>query len=238
MSLNAYAVILLALVTAQRLGELVYARANERRLRAEGAVEVGAAHYPLIVAMHAAWLIVLWLFGAGHALSWLWTGVYVLLQVARGWVLGSIGRRWTTRVFVRPGETLVRRGAYRWISHPNYAVVIAEMFVLPLAVRLPWASLLFGVLNLAVLWWRIRVEARALAEHAAPPAAPPLARGRLAARLVVLAPVALQPPRGGRLLGRPAARARPWGRARASRGSARPAPCPPPWRGPFGRGSG
>ena len=170
MSLNAYAVILLALVTAQRLGELVYARANERRLRAEGAVEVGAAHYPLIVAMHAAWLIVLWLFGAGHALSWLWTGVYVLLQVARGWVLGSIGRRWTTRVFVRPGETLVRRGAYRWISHPNYAVVIAEMFVLPLAVRLPWASLLFGVLNLAVLWWRIRVEARALAEHAAPPA--------------------------------------------------------------------
>ena len=167
--MNLYAVILLALVTAQRLGELVYARANETRLRAAGAVEVGAAHYPLIVAMHAAWLITLWGWGARNPISPTWTLVYVLLQVARGWVLGSIGRRWTTRVFVMPGETLVRRGPYhRWISHPNYAVVTAEMFVLPLAVGLPWASLVFGVMNLAVLAWRIRVEGRALAGMAAP----------------------------------------------------------------------
>ena len=156
-------IILLGLVTAQRLGELVYARANETRLKAQGAVEVGAAHYPLIVAMHAAWLITLWVLGWDRPLVWLWTGVYVLLQVARGWVLGSIGRRWTTRVFVVPGETLVRRGPYRVISHPNYAVVSAEMFVLPLAVGLPLVSLAFGVLNLAVLWWRIRVENAALA---------------------------------------------------------------------------
>ena len=166
--MNLYAVILLALVTAQRLGELVYARANEARLRAAGAVEVGAAHYPLIVAMHAAWLIVLWVWGSSHPLSPMWTLVYVLLQVARGWVLGSIGRRWTTRVFVMPGETLVRRGPYRWISHPNSAVVSGEMFVLPLALGLGWASLLFGVLNLAVLAWRVRVEGRALAKMAAP----------------------------------------------------------------------
>ena len=162
------AIVLLALVTGQRLGELVYARANETRLRAAGAVEVGAAHYPLIVAMHAAWLIVLWVWGSSHPLQPAWTGVYVLLQVARGWVLGSIGRRWTTRVFVVPGETLVREGPYRWISHPNYAVVGAEMFVLPLALGVGWASLVFGVLNLLVLWWRIRVEARALAAHAQP----------------------------------------------------------------------
>lgn len=156
-------VILLALVTAQRLGELVYARANEARLKAAGAVEVGAAHYPLIVAMHAAWLVTLWAQGRERPLVWLWTGVYVALQVARGWVLGSIGRRWTTRVFVVPGEALVRRGPYRLISHPNYAVVSAEMFVLPLAVGLPVASLVFGLLNMAVLAWRIRVENAALA---------------------------------------------------------------------------
>ena len=156
-------VILLGLVTAQRLGELVYARANETRLKAAGGVEVGAAHYPLIVAMHAAWLLTLWTLGWDRPLVWIWTLVYVLLQVARGWVLGSIGRRWTTRVFVVPGETLVKRGPYRVISHPNYAVVSAEMFVLPLAVGLPWVSLGFGVLNLCVLGWRIRVENAALA---------------------------------------------------------------------------
>ncbi len=166
--MNLYAVILLALVTAQRLGELVYARANETRLRAAGAVEVGAAHYPLIVAMHAAWLIALWVWGSHNPISPTWTLVYVLLQVARGWVLGSIGRRWTTRVFVMPGETLVRRGPYRWISHPNYAVVTGEMFVLPLAVGLFWASVVFGVMNVAVLAWRIHVEGRALAGMAGP----------------------------------------------------------------------
>ena len=154
--------VLLALVTAQRLGELVYARANERGLKARGAVEVGAAHYPLIVAMHAAWLISMWLFGWNHPLNGAWTAVYLVLQGLRIWVLASIGRRWTTRVWVVPGETLVAKGPYKLISHPNYAVVTAEMFVLPLAVWLPWLSLFFGLLNMAVLWWRIRVEGAAL----------------------------------------------------------------------------
>ena len=155
-------IVLLALVTAQRLGELVYARANERGLKARGAVEIGAAHYPLIVAMHGAWLAILWIFGSDNPLNWAWTAVYLVLQGLRVWVLASIGRRWTTRVWVVPGETLVARGPYRFISHPNYAVVTAEMFVLPLAVGLPWGSLFFGLLNMAVLWWRIRVEGAAL----------------------------------------------------------------------------
>ena len=156
-------IILLLLVTAQRLGELVYARANEKLLKAKGAVEIGAAHYPLIVLLHGAWLVALWVFGWNNPLNVMWTGVYVLLQVARGWVLGSIGRRWTTRVFVVPGETLVARGPYRLIPHPNYTVVALEMIVLPLAVRVWWAAVLFGGLNLVMLWWRIRVEGRALA---------------------------------------------------------------------------
>ncbi|CAN5189721.1 isoprenylcysteine carboxylmethyltransferase family protein [soil metagenome] len=157
-------IILLLLVTAQRLGELVYARANEKLLKAKGAVEIGAAHYPLIVLLHGAWLVALWVFGWNNPLNVLWTGIYVLLQVARGWVLGSIGRRWTTRVFVIPGETLVAKGPYRLIPHPNYTVVALEMIVLPLAVRVWWAAVLFGGLNLLMLWWRIRVEGRALAE--------------------------------------------------------------------------
>ena len=172
-----FTIVLLLLVTLQRGSELIYARANEAALKAKGAVEVGAKHYPLIVAMHAAWLICLWVFGWSNPLNMLWTGVYVVLQFARGWVLGSIGRRWTTRVFVVPGETLVAKGPYRFISHPNYAVVAAEMFVLPLAVRLPWLSLFFGVLNLIVLWWRIRVENAALREMAGTPTqAEPLRR--------------------------------------------------------------
>ncbi len=53
------AAIILALVTLQRLGELVLARRNTQLLLARGAIEVGAKHYPPLVAMHAAWLIAL-----------------------------------------------------------------------------------------------------------------------------------------------------------------------------------
>ena len=161
---------LLLFVTVQRLAELVYARGNEARLRAAGAVEVGAAHYPAIVALHATWLAVLWFAGRGGPLVPAWTALYLVLQLGRVWVLATLGRRWTTRVFVQPGETLVARGPYRFVSHPNYVVVACEIFVLPLALGLPWLSLLFGAANLAVLWWRIRVEGRALAELAARPA--------------------------------------------------------------------
>lgn len=161
------AVLLLAFVTAQRLGELVYARANEARLRAAGAVEIGAPHYPAIVALHAVWLVTLWGLGWTHPLQWGWTALYLVLQFGRVWVLATLGRRWTTRVFVQPGEHLVARGPYRFVSHPNYLVVTLEIFVLPLALRLPWLSLLFGLINMAVLAWRIRVEGRALARFTA-----------------------------------------------------------------------
>ncbi len=164
------AVWLLLFVTVQRLSELVYARSNEARLRAAGAVEIGAAHYPMIVALHAAWLIALWIVGRDRPLVPPWTALYLVLQLGRVWVLATLGRRWTTRVFVQPGETLVARGPYRFVSHPNYVVVACEIFVLPLALGLPWLSLLFGAANLVVLWWRIRVEGRALAELATRPA--------------------------------------------------------------------
>ena len=163
------AVLLLAFVTAQRLAELVYARSNEARLRAAGAVEVGARHYPAIVALHAGWLIVLWIVGWDRPLQPAWTALYLALQLGRAWVLLTLGRRWSTRVFVIPGETLVARGPYRFVSHPNYVVVACEIFVLPLALGLPLLSLAFGLANLAVLWWRIRVEGRALAELATRP---------------------------------------------------------------------
>lgn len=154
--------ILLALVTLQRLAELIYARANERRLRAAEAVEIGAAHYPLIVGLHAVWLIALWWLGWERPLIWPWVALFAVLQLGRVWVLAALGRRWTTRVMVVQGETLVRRGPYRWISHPNYLVVAFEIAVLPLALGLPWLALGFGAANLAVLAWRVRVEGRAL----------------------------------------------------------------------------
>lgn len=164
---DAVAVVVLALVTVQRLGELVYARFNETRLRRAGGIEHAASHYPLIVVLHAAWLGGLWLLASGTAPHYGWLAVFVLLQLARIWVLHTLGSRWTTRVIVLPDKAPIRTGPYRFLSHPNYAIVAAEIFVLPMAFGLVGFALIFSVLNALVLAVRIRAEDTALRESGA-----------------------------------------------------------------------
>ncbi|MBW8304283.1 MAG: hypothetical protein K0M78_10145 [Brevundimonas sp.] len=155
-------IVILALVSAQRLGELVLARKNTARLMAQGGVETGAGHYPLIVALHAAWLVGLFLLAWDRPVNWFWMGLFVVLQLGRVWVIASLGARWTTRIITVPGENLVRRGPYRFVSHPNYIVVAAEIAVLPLVFGLTAFAAIFSVLNAAILAIRIRTEAGAL----------------------------------------------------------------------------
>lgn len=163
-------VLILGLVTAQRLGELVVARRNTRRLLALGGIERGAAHYPLMVGLHAAWLGGLWILAWDRPANLAWAAAYAVLEILRAWVLASIGRRWTTRIIVVPGETLVRKGPYRFIPHPNYAVVAGEIAVLPLVFGLTTYALAFSLLNALMLWLRIRAEGAALTEAVAPQA--------------------------------------------------------------------
>lgn len=157
------ALLLLGFVTLQRLAELVVARRNTARLRAAGAREAGAGHYPVMVALHAAWLAGLWLLAPGRPLAWGFLAAYVLVQPLRLWVLASLGPRWTTRILVLPGAPLVRAGPYRLLSHPNYAVVVAEIALLPLVFGLIWYALVFSLANAALLGVRIRAENAALA---------------------------------------------------------------------------
>jgi methyltransferase len=155
--------LLLAAVTLQRAGELAVSRHNTRRLMARGAVEVAPAHYPLIVAVHAAWLMSLWLFGRHQPVNLVALACYLVLQGLRYWVLQTLGTRWTTRIIILPGQPLVSSGPYRWLSHPNYAVVAGEIAVLPLVLDLALLAVVFTVLNASVLAIRIRAEDRALA---------------------------------------------------------------------------
>jgi methyltransferase len=155
--------LILALVTMQRAAELVISSRNTKRLRARGAFEVAPQHYPLIVAVHAAWLISLWIFGHDRPVNAVALLIYVVLQGFRIWVMWTLGARWTTRIIILPGEPLVRRGPYRLLPHPNYAVVAGEIALLPLVLGLPWLALIFTLLNAAVLAIRIRAENRALA---------------------------------------------------------------------------
>ena len=154
----------LLFVTAQRLLELLLARRNTRRLLARGAREVGAAHYPVMVALHASWLVMLWLLGWNRVVNLPLLGLFAVMQMLRIWVIATLGGRWTTRIIVLPKAPLVLKGPFRFVRHPNYCIVTAEIALLPLALGLPLMAIVFSLLNAAMLSLRITCENRALAE--------------------------------------------------------------------------
>jgi methyltransferase len=157
------AVLVLGYVTLARVAELLVAWRNTRDLLARGGQEHASEHYPAIVAFHTLWLVCLWLMAPGRPVVIGWLIVFGLLQPLRIWVIGALGARWTARIIIVPGETLMRRGPYRFMHHPNYAVVIGEIASLPLAFGLWPLALVSSAVNGALLVVRIRAENAALA---------------------------------------------------------------------------
>lgn len=169
MSASVLLVLAVALVTVQRLLELVLARRNERRARARGAVERGQRHYLLIVALHTLWLVSTLVEGLlrGPDIPAFWPvplALFLLVQPLRYWAIFSLGERWNTKILVLPGEKPVRRGPYRYLDHPNYVVVVVEVLTYPLIFEAWITASVFTVLNAAILSVRIREENRALSE--------------------------------------------------------------------------
>jgi len=157
-----FGILVLGFVTLQRLGELWLSNRNTRVLLARGAREADPGHYPLIVAVHVLWLAALWWLAPGRLINAFWLALFIALQLARLWTVASLGDRWTTRIIVLRDAPLVQRGPYKWVSHPNYLIVIGEIAALPLAFGLWAVALVFTILNAAVLAIRIRAENRAL----------------------------------------------------------------------------
>jgi methyltransferase len=158
---------ILGIVTVQRLGELVIAGFNTRRLLARGAREVGRAHYRLFILLHASWLIAIALTTPlGRLPSWPLVGVLVILQVLRAWVVQTLGPYWTTRIITLDGAPLVRRGPFKYLRHPNYWIVVAEIALLPLAFG-DWAiAIVWSILNALLLRHRVRIESAVLSARA------------------------------------------------------------------------
>ena len=159
---------ILSLVAAQRLVELMLAAANTRRLLDRGAREVGRAHYPLFVLLHASWLVAIAVTTPlDRQPYWPLIGVFVILQVLRVWVVATLGPYWTTRIITLDDAPIVRRGPFRFVRHPNYCIVVAEIAVLPVAFGDWPVALIWTLLNALLLRHRIRIEMSALADREA-----------------------------------------------------------------------
>lgn len=161
--------IVISIVILQRLIELLIARRNEKWMLSQGAFEVGASHYPIMVAMHVTFFVSLLLevMIFERALSPIWIallGVFLLAQAARIWCLLSLGKFWNTKIIILPGADVIRRGPYKWLRHPNYLIVTIELLVLPLLFGAYSTAFLYTLLNVWMLSVRIPAEEKALKE--------------------------------------------------------------------------
>ncbi|MFD1928511.1 isoprenylcysteine carboxyl methyltransferase family protein [Sporosarcina siberiensis] len=161
--------LLITFVIVQRLFELFVAKRNEKWMLSRGAYEVGALHYPVMVAMHIGFFVTLILevLILDRPLSSIWIpllSLFIFAQIIRFWCLFSLGKYWNTKIIILPGADVVRKGPYRFFRHPNYLIVTIELLVLPLIFNAFGTLFIYFILNIWMLSIRIPVEERALRE--------------------------------------------------------------------------
>jgi len=159
--------VFISYVILLRIGELLLSKRNEKWLLQNGAVEYGKKHYPFIVAIHILFIISLIIEYSTQqtaSFSLFFIILYFLILVFKAWVVLSLGKFWNTKIFHISNLPLVKKGPYRYIKHPNYMNVIAEIAVIPLAFHLYFTAITFTILNAMMLFVRIKEENRALRE--------------------------------------------------------------------------
>ena len=154
---------LILFIISQRLCELIYSNINTKRLLKEGAKEFGRKHYPLFIVLHSTWIISVFIFAPQNKeFNIYFLIIFFIMQIARLWVLISLGKFWTTRIISQVDQPLIKKGPYKYFKHPNYLIVCIEIAVLPLVYNLFNIAIIFTIANLILIFWRVNVENQAL----------------------------------------------------------------------------
>jgi methyltransferase len=168
-SLRSY-LIILALLIVERIFELDLARRNARRAFERGAIEVGQAHYRVMVAFHTLFIIscaseaIFFPHSLPSLVAWIAIFAELVAQALRYWAVATLGERWNTRIVVTPEKTPVTTGPYRFMRHPNYLAVVIEIAAVPLVGGAIFTAILFSIGNALILAVRIPTEERAMGE--------------------------------------------------------------------------
>ncbi len=162
-----YFIIFIVFFILQRLSELYIAKKNEKWLLAQGAVEYGQSHYPFIVALHTLFIvsiIIEYFFRGGPPISWLFLAIFIVILSFKFWALSSLGKYWNTKIYRVPGVYPVKKGPYKFLTHPNYMEVVCEIAIIPLIFHLYYTAIIFTILNAIMLTVRITTENKVWAE--------------------------------------------------------------------------
>ncbi|HRX34963.1 MAG TPA: isoprenylcysteine carboxylmethyltransferase family protein [Aestuariivirga sp.] len=162
-------IILLGLATLQRLAEFVIAKRNTKKLLAKGGFAVGPPAHIAMIVLHVIWLAGLWYLAWNLTFDWNWIFAYIALEAARGWIVAALGSQWTTRIIVVPGEKFEDEKPFNTFREPNYIIIAAELFILPMAYGLWWYGAAFAAVYVALVYWRWTGENKGLASLREPP---------------------------------------------------------------------
>lgn len=154
----------------QRISELIVARRNETWMKKQGAQEYGKQHYIFMVAIHVGFFVVLMMEVnyTNRPLHPFWPYllfIFFIVQIARIWVISSLGKYWNTKIIVLPGAEIVQSGPFKYIKHPNYCIVTIELLIIPIMFQAYVTAIVFLILNQLILAVRIPAEEKALRKH-------------------------------------------------------------------------
>jgi len=157
-------IVFIAFVICVRVGELIISRRNEKWLLENGAVEYGHKHYLYIVALHTLFIIsiIIEYYLNPTSCNWMYLIAFILLIICKGWVIASLGVFWNTKIYRIAGYSLIKKGPYKYVKHPNYIIVVLEIFVIPMTFGLCYTAIIFTLLNFIMLSIRIKAENSAL----------------------------------------------------------------------------
>jgi methyltransferase len=161
--LNHSLLIAVVIVCVLRLAEIILGDINAHRMLRQGGKEFARWQRPVICLIYTVWLAGLLTHTPTHIQPSLFILVlFVALQLTRWWAIAHLGKFWTTRIVIVPLAFKITDGPYRFLRHPIYAVLIAEIMALSLAYQQLGIGCLFTGLT---AWWvhvRTRAESRAL----------------------------------------------------------------------------
>ena len=131
----------------------------ERKDRGSGLVVVTSVIASIFIAFafsvaHFA-LLPGWVFYPGIAL--MIGGIFL-----RQWSIAVLGRYFSILVSIQEGQTIVRKGPYRFIRHPSYTGALLILTGIGLAVQSWGALLVLWIIFAIVYGYRIRVEEKVL----------------------------------------------------------------------------
>ena len=159
---------LLVAVALLRLVELRISKRHQQEMAARGAAKINEPKFRWMVLLHTAVLLGAALevvFLRRPFLPWLAAPMFVIFLTAnavRWWVIRSLGEHWNVQVVDSTRLGVVTSGPFRYVRHPNYAAVFAEMLALPL-IHTAWITAVAGaIVHMGVLRQRLSTEERVL----------------------------------------------------------------------------